>query len=82
MGLTIITMPPVFKDVERSGRKMEDYCELIDLDPQWRRLRGRHQDRPPEGRGGHEPRTRAQFQERERVEATPTSSRPPDACSD
>ena len=37
MGPTIITMPPVFKGiVERSGRKMEDYCELIDLDPQWR----------------------------------------------
>ena len=37
MGPTIITMPTVFKGiVERSGRKMEDYCELIDLDPQWR----------------------------------------------
>ncbi|HAW96630.1 MAG TPA: phytoene desaturase, partial [Phycisphaerales bacterium] len=37
MGPTIITMPPVFKGiVERSGRRMEDYCELIDLDPQWR----------------------------------------------
>ncbi|MEE2682096.1 MAG: phytoene desaturase family protein [Planctomycetota bacterium] len=37
MGPTIITMPDVFRGiVERAGRKVEDYCELIDLDPQWR----------------------------------------------
>ena len=37
MGPTIITMPEVFKGiVSRADRPIEDYCELIDLDPQWR----------------------------------------------
>ena len=37
MGPTIITMPQVFRGiVRRAGRRPEDYCELIDLDPQWR----------------------------------------------
>ncbi|MEN0020667.1 MAG: phytoene desaturase family protein, partial [Planctomycetota bacterium] len=37
MGPTIITMPQVFRGiVKRSGRKPEDYAELINLDPQWR----------------------------------------------
>lgn len=37
MGPTIITMPDVFRGiVERTGRNVSDYCELIDLDPQWR----------------------------------------------
>ncbi|MEM7754024.1 MAG: phytoene desaturase family protein [Planctomycetota bacterium] len=37
MGPTIITLPQVFRGIiERSGRRPEDYCELVDLDPQWR----------------------------------------------
>lgn len=37
MGPTIITLPNVFRGIiERSGRKPADYCELVDLDPQWR----------------------------------------------
>ncbi len=37
MGPTIITMPQVLRGiVRRSGRKVEDYIDLIDLDPQWR----------------------------------------------
>ena len=37
MGPTIITMPEVFRGiVERTGRRVEDYCELVDLEPQWR----------------------------------------------
>lgn len=37
MGPTIITLPQVFRGiVQRSGRDPADYCELIDLDPQWR----------------------------------------------
>ncbi|MEM1184543.1 MAG: phytoene desaturase family protein [Planctomycetota bacterium] len=37
MGPTIITLPQVFRGlIERSGRNPEDYCELVDLDPQWR----------------------------------------------
>ena len=37
MGPTIITMPDVFRGIiERTGRDPADYCELIDLDPQWR----------------------------------------------
>ncbi|MEO1510681.1 MAG: phytoene desaturase family protein, partial [Planctomycetota bacterium] len=37
MGPTIITMPQVFRGIlERAGRRPEDYCELVDLDPQWR----------------------------------------------
>ncbi|MEM7623845.1 MAG: FAD-dependent oxidoreductase, partial [Planctomycetota bacterium] len=37
MGPTIITLPQVFRGIiERTGRRPEDYCELVDLDPQWR----------------------------------------------
>ncbi|MEM9559834.1 MAG: phytoene desaturase family protein [Planctomycetota bacterium] len=37
MGPTIITLPQVLRGIiERSGRKPEDYIDLIDLDPQWR----------------------------------------------
>ena len=37
MGPTIITLPQVFRGiVKRSGRKVEDYAKLINLDPQWR----------------------------------------------
>ncbi|MEM8757006.1 MAG: phytoene desaturase family protein [Planctomycetota bacterium] len=37
MGPTIITMPQVFRGiVRRSGRNPADYCDLVDLDPQWR----------------------------------------------
>ena len=37
MGPTIITLPQVLRGiVERSGRRPEDYIDLIDLDPQWR----------------------------------------------
>jgi phytoene desaturase len=37
MGPTIITMPEVVSGIiRRSGRKVEDYLELIRLDPQWR----------------------------------------------
>ncbi|MEM9166438.1 MAG: phytoene desaturase family protein [Planctomycetota bacterium] len=37
MGPTIITMPQVFRGiVRRAGRSPEAYCQLVDLDPQWR----------------------------------------------
>jgi len=37
MGPTIITLPQVFRGIiERSGRDPADYCELVELDPQWR----------------------------------------------
>ena len=37
MGPTIITMPEVVRGIiRRSGRKVEDYLELVRLDPQWR----------------------------------------------
>ncbi len=37
MGPTIITLPNVFRGIiQRSGRNPADYCELVDLDPQWR----------------------------------------------
>lgn len=37
MGPTIITLPEVLRGiVKRSGRRVEDYIDLIDLDPQWR----------------------------------------------
>jgi diapolycopene oxygenase len=37
MGPTIITLPEVLRGiVKRSGRRVEDYINLIDLDPQWR----------------------------------------------
>ncbi|MHC5002015.1 MAG: phytoene desaturase family protein, partial [Planctomycetota bacterium] len=37
MGPTIITLPGVLRGiVERTGRKLEDYVELVALDPQWR----------------------------------------------
>ena len=37
MGPTIITMPEVVRGIiRRSGRRVEDYLELIRLDPQWR----------------------------------------------
>lgn len=37
MGPTIITLPDVLRGIiRRSGRRVEDYIDLIDLDPQWR----------------------------------------------
>ena len=37
MGPTIITMPEVVRGIiRRSGRKVEDYLDLVRLDPQWR----------------------------------------------
>lgn len=37
MGPTILTMPNVLRRVfEESGRRLEDYLDLIPLDPQWR----------------------------------------------
>ena len=37
MGPTILTLPSVLKKIfQEAGRKMEDYLELIPLDPQWR----------------------------------------------
>ncbi len=37
MGPTIVTMPNVLRGIiERSGRRTEDYIDLVDLDPQWR----------------------------------------------
>ncbi|MBX3354975.1 MAG: phytoene desaturase [Phycisphaeraceae bacterium] len=37
MGPTILTMPQVIRGIiERTGRRPEDYLELIRLDPQWR----------------------------------------------
>ena len=37
MGPTILTIPQVLRGIiRRSGRKPEDYLDLIDLDPQWR----------------------------------------------
>jgi phytoene desaturase len=37
MGPTIITLPQVLRGIiRRSGRKVEDYIDLINLDPQWR----------------------------------------------
>ena len=39
MGPTIITMPQVLRGIiERSGRRVPDYIDLVDLDPQWRCL--------------------------------------------
>ena len=37
MGPTILTMPQVIRGIiSRTGRKVEDYIDLVDLDPQWR----------------------------------------------
>ncbi len=37
MGPTIITLPQVLRGIiRRSGRRVEDYINLINLDPQWR----------------------------------------------
>ena len=37
MGPTIITMPEIVRGIiRRSGRRVEDYLELVRLDPQWR----------------------------------------------
>lgn len=37
MGPTILTMPSVLQRIfAESGRKLEDYLELVPLDPQWR----------------------------------------------
>lgn len=37
MGPTILTMPQVIKGIiRRSGRRVEDYIDFVDLDPQWR----------------------------------------------
>lgn len=37
MGPTILTMPQVLRGIiKRSGRRVKDYIDLIDLDPQWR----------------------------------------------
>lgn len=37
MGPTIITLPQVLRGIiERSGRTVADYIDLVDLDPQWR----------------------------------------------
>ena len=36
MGPTILTMPSVLRRIfSEAGKKLEDYLELIDLDPQW-----------------------------------------------
>ena len=37
MGPTILTLPSVLKRIfEEADRKLEDYLELLPLDPQWR----------------------------------------------
>lgn len=37
MGPTILTLPAVIRGIiQRSGRKVEDYIDLVRLDPQWR----------------------------------------------
>src|SRR5690606_5637936 len=37
MGPTIVTIPSVLRRIfEEAGRRMEDYLELVRLDPQWR----------------------------------------------
>jgi len=37
MGPTILTLPQVLRGiVRRTGRKVEDYINLINLNPQWR----------------------------------------------
>lgn len=37
MGPTIITLPQVLRGIiTRAGRSVEDYIDLVDLDPQWR----------------------------------------------
>jgi phytoene desaturase len=37
MGPTILTLPAVVRGIiQRSGRKVEDYIDLVKLDPQWR----------------------------------------------
>ena len=37
MGPTIITMPEIVRGIiRRSGRRVEDYLDLVRLDPQWR----------------------------------------------
>ena len=37
MGPTIVTIPSVLKRIfTEAGRRMEDYLELVRLDPQWR----------------------------------------------
>ena len=37
MGPTILTMPQVIRGIiSRTGRKVEDYIDIVDLDPQWR----------------------------------------------
>lgn len=37
MGPTILTIPDVLRGIiRRSGRKVEDYIDLVELDPQWR----------------------------------------------
>ncbi|MGH7244731.1 MAG: phytoene desaturase family protein [Phycisphaerales bacterium] len=37
MGPTILTMPQVLKGIiRRSGRRVEDYIDFVNLDPQWR----------------------------------------------
>ncbi|MDG2031555.1 MAG: phytoene desaturase family protein [Phycisphaerales bacterium] len=37
MGPTILTIPDILRGIiRRSGRKVEDYIDLVELDPQWR----------------------------------------------
>ena len=37
MGPTILTMPQVIRGIiERTGRTVSDYVDIVDLDPQWR----------------------------------------------
>ena len=37
MGPTILTLPSVLKRIfSEAGKKIEDYMELVPLDPQWR----------------------------------------------
>jgi diapolycopene oxygenase len=37
MGPTILTLPSVLKRIfEEAGKRMEDYLQLVELDPQWR----------------------------------------------
>ena len=37
MGPTILTMPQVIRGIiERTGRRVADYLDIVDLDPQWR----------------------------------------------
>ena len=37
MGPTILTMPQVIRGIiSRTGRRVEDYVDIVDLDPQWR----------------------------------------------